>query len=645
MKRRADTKSLRTVVVTLLAVACSASALGFHRTKVANPVLPPPGPGTLREVAVRDLPYGDALFYFYLGDFDTALERLTYADAMGRLPHHRDDARLLIGGMELSRGDYMAAASLFHDVLDRPNVPDNVRDRAHFYLGKTLYRRGYYAEAADNLGKAASGTLPPDFDAERRMLLAEAEIGLGEPDKAAAVLDHWDRASTWRSLAQFNLGVALVRSGQGEAGARVLDELGRAPAKGREALAIRDRANTALGFAYVQQHRPVDAVQALGRVRVDGADATRALLGAGWAAADGGNFREALASWLNLRERDPADPAVQESYLAVPYGYAQLGAEQQAVDGYERALKDFQSERLRLDAAIAAIRGGALRAALDLKDPTPPKDTGIETKDLPASRYLYRLLARDDVQAALSNWRDLGAVTRRLDARKTDLAAFADLLDYRHRLYAERLPGDLDKLDRQNVDALYARRTDLEARVAAADTHADLAELGTPRQRAIWQQLEQMEGVVDRTGNASDDEIDDIADRIEFLKGYLYFELSDGFKSRVWTARKKLRDLDRSLTQTTRSATLIKTARTKMPERVETLRETLSDLMPKIEALHSRAQALRDRALAHIADIAVRELEAEKLRIRDYELDARYSLATLYDRAATSAGDATGAKP
>jgi hypothetical protein len=334
---------------------------------------------------------------------------------------------------------------------------------------------------------------------------------------------------------------------------------------------------------------------------------------------------------MELRARDVSDPAVQESYLAVPFGFARLGADEQAVEGYERALEEFAAETRRIDDAIAAIRSGALRRAIESSNSAPNQPVTIDMHSLAEGRYLYRLLAKDDIQAALGNWRDLTAVSQRLDSRRADIAAFSDLAEYRDRVFGERLPKSLEALDRHDLESLISRRTELESKVNAASAHGDLADLGTPRQRAIWQRLEEMEAVVDRAGDSADQDIDDIADRIEFLKGYLYFELSDGFKSRVWTAHKRLRDVDRLLRDATRSATLIKSARARVPEKNAEIHHRLTELLPRIEAIHARAESLRERELDAVANLAVGELENEKLRIREYMLEARYSLATLYD--------------
>ena len=635
-------KSLGCLIGIALLVGEASAA---RRNSLANPILPEPGPGALRSVAVRDLPYGDALFYFYSGDFETALERLRFADAFERLPHHRDDARLLIGGIELARGDYVEAARIFSDVLDGPNVPDNVRDRAHFYLGKTFYRRGYNVPAVEHLTAATHGTLPLDFDSERRMLLAEALLADGRDNEATAVLDHWDAASVWRLYAEFNLGVALVRSGKFDQGSRVLDALGRRPADSEEGMTLQDQANVALGYAFVQQKRPAEALEVLARVRANGPQATKALLGAGWAASDAGRVREALAPWLELRGRDLLDSAVQESYLAVPYGYARLGADAQAVAAYEEALTEFEAETHRLDESIDAIRVGGLAKALEGLPTNPGAPVIIDAAKVPAARYLYRLLARDDFQSALANWRDLASVSRRLDLRSNDVDSFAELLAYRQRRFETQLPMHLAALDHKDMDGLVQRRTDLEARIVEADDHADLAALGTPRQRAIWGELERMESIVDRATDVDDPDVEDVAERIDFLKGYLYWKLSDGFKSRIWSARKRLRDVNHLLRESTRSAALIKVARTTVPSQNTRLEQRLIGLRPRIDSIHARAIDLRDRELSAVSELAIRELEAEKSRLREFIMDARYSLAAMYDRASAPAPKTGEASP
>ena len=68
--------------------------------------------------------------------------------------------------------------------------------------------------------------------------------------------------------------------------------------------------------------------------------------------AELGDYRAALAPWLELRQRNILDPAVQESLLAVPFAFGQLGANRQAADYYLDAIDAFNAEIGRMDEAI-----------------------------------------------------------------------------------------------------------------------------------------------------------------------------------------------------------------------------------------------------------------------------------------------------
>jgi hypothetical protein len=613
---------------------CATPGVASRRTILAGPQLPEPGPGALAPVDLKDLAYGDALFYFYLGDDFAALNRLAVAKAENRLTHHRDDAELLLGGLYLSVGEHAEAARIFKDVLDRPGVPAKVQDRARFYLGKTWFQRGYFEDAVAVLGSSGPSTLGDDMNAERQMLAAESLLALGRDAPAAAVLENWQGPSIWRAYAEYNLGVARIRSGQLETGARVLESLGARSVDGAEALALKDQANVALGYAYVQAHRPSDAVTALSRVRLTGPQSTRALLGLGWAAADDGRYREALAPWIELHGRDLLDGAVQESYLAVPFAYAKLGADRQAAEAYEAAIAEFGTETAQIDAAIDSIRSGDLAKVLTTSGASLNADVDPATAaQVPAARYLYRLLAQNEFQAAVKNWRSLGDWSLKLDGWASGLDAFDELLAYRKKRFEEQVPPLLEALDRIDVEAIEKRRTDDESLLASADDARDLATLGTPRQRAIWADLERMDAIIATAGQVEDEDIDDIADRVDFLKGVLYWDLSDGFKSRVWTARKGLREIARIMREVERKESLVQEARTAAPIRNAAMIERIRALRPRISSAQRTLATVRSRQLAYLADIAVRQLEEERGRIQSYVIQARYSLAVLYDKA------------
>jgi outer membrane protein assembly factor BamD (BamD/ComL family) len=384
--------------------------------------------------AVHDLYYGDVLFYFFQNDYFQALTRLSAAQAQGRMPHHEAEAELLKGGLLLSLGQHEEAGKIFKALLNE-NVTDSVRNRAWFYLAKLWYQRNYLNDSEFALN-SIKGTLPAGYEGERQLLHAQVLMYLDRYDEAIQLLSRLDTKDAWSAYAHFNLGVALVRQNRLDDAARMLDSVGRLNSSSEELLALQDKANLALGFAYLKANRPVEAKAVLERVRLEGSQSNKALLAAGWAEAAQQHFETALVPWTELHGRNLLDAAVQESYLAVPYAYAQLAANQQAADQYSSAINAFHEESMRIDQSIAAISAGKLVDTIlehdreaQPADKRSPDEAGWywqlkNLPDAPETRYLYHLLATHEFQEGLKNYRDLGVMNRTLQGWSDSVIAF-----------------------------------------------------------------------------------------------------------------------------------------------------------------------------------------------------------------------------
>ena len=60
-----------------------------------------PDPNGLPPQDVKDLHYGDVLFYFYQDDYFDSITRLLAARQLDRIPHTQGEAELLLGGLYL----------------------------------------------------------------------------------------------------------------------------------------------------------------------------------------------------------------------------------------------------------------------------------------------------------------------------------------------------------------------------------------------------------------------------------------------------------------------------------------------------------------------------------------------------------------
>jgi tetratricopeptide (TPR) repeat protein len=586
---------------------------------------------------VQDLAYGEVLFELFQEDYFSALTRLTAAQQRGELEHHGTEAELMLGGLYLSYGQHRLAGEIFERVLAQ-SVDPALHDRAWYFLAKIWHQRGYLPEAEAALARIV-GELPEELEPERQMLHAQVLMEQGRFADSLAVLEGWRRpGDAWVGYAKYNIGVSLVRLGQVEAGARVLDEVGRLDPENPAFDALRDKANVALGYAWLQAARPVEAKPSLQRVRLDGPFSNKALLGVGWSDAEAADYRAALAPWLALRERSLLDSAVQESMLAVPYAFAQLGADKQAADHYVDAIEAFSSEIVRLTQSIDSIERGELITELLGKHEDAANEASgwywrlERIPDSIESRYLYELLASNRFQEGLKNYRDLVDLNRNLDRWTESLGAFDDILDTRQRAYVQRLPTIDASLSSVDLSVMTQRRVELESRLQAIERSEDVVALGTAKEQQTWQLIESMEPKLAML--PIDAASDDMRDKHRFLRGLLLWDLRRDYKARLWAEHKALADLDRQLREAQRRHHQVSSSRNDWPEKFAALTTRIEALRPRVLGLKESAQLALHRQQDFLQGIAVEELKAQRDRLNIYMVQARFALASVYDRAA-----------
>jgi Tetratricopeptide repeat len=592
-------------------------------------------PEKLPVTRVRDLHYGDVLFYFYQGEDFEAITRLTAYQHWNRVPHHEDEAQLLLGGLYLSLGMHNEAGERFQTLLTQ-DVPTGVRNRAWFYLAQVWYARGYLDKAEEALRKT-TGKMSAELEAEKEHLFANVLMHEGKFDEAIRLLESWHGAQDWTAYARFNIGVALVRSNRLADADPLLTSVGTMYAERQEMLALRDRANLALGYAYLQAKEPAKARDALERVRLNGPYSNKALLGTGYADAELGDYKGALNPWMELRNRNLLDSAVQESYLAVPYAFAKLSANSQSAEYYESAVESYGAENKSLDDAIGRIRQGSL-----LEDILGNETQGQHgwfwqlknVPDAPESRYLYTVLAGHDFQEGLKNYRDLVFMGHTLERWNDSMEAFEDMIDTREHAYAERLPR-ADKLLSSGVaDRLQQHRNDIDQRLIAIETNHDVAALGSPEEREQWARIQKLEAAL--AGAPDNEENAALRERLRLVKGVLFFRLNDSFKARLWQQRRTMKDLDLALREAQSRWIRVERARKSVPTNTGEFAERVAALKQRIDGLQVRLAALEKKQGTYLADVAVQQLQQQKDRLDTYQVQARFALATMYDRAANA---------
>ncbi len=585
-------------------------------------------------IVVQDPHFGEVLFYFYQDDYFPAIVRLLAAKDQERLAQHAEEAELLLGGMYLSYGHHLEAADIFERLL-ADNVDVDVRDRTWFFLAKIWYQRGYLDRAREALAYI-QGELPDNLRREALMLDAQILIDAGEYDTAIAKLQDWKGRTEWSRYAKFNIGVALVRSGRVDEAARLLDELGNMDPFNDELLALRDKANLALGYALLQDGQHHAAKTPLQRVRLEGPFSNKALLGVGWADAEMNNFDRALVPWMELRGRDLLDPAVQESMLAIPYALAQLDSISQAADHYVNAIEAFYEETNRLDRTIDHIESGQFFE--DFIEDEPLDSTGWywrleELPEGPEGRYLFHVLATHEFQEGLKNYRDLSYLHRNLDGWQQSVGVYANMLETQKEKFAQRLPEVQDQLSQADLDDMVTRKLTYDSVVDNIEKTYDWLALASSPEFEMWREITTLENTP--ALRADIPEAREVQDKIDLLKGVLQWELERKFKDRLWRVRRELHETGEALVETQRSWRQIDSTMRNEPLRFAELSDRVYGLAPRIEGMKMRVEdALADQR-EFLQSIAVGELQAQKDRLDIYTVQARFALAAIYDMAST----------
>jgi predicted nucleic acid-binding Zn-ribbon protein len=307
------------------------------------------------------------------------------------------------------------------------------------------------------------------------------------------------------------------------------------------------------------------------------------------------------------------------------------------------AISSFSAEIARIDGAIASVRAGTLLGDWLASRDTTGSGWYFDLGEIPEStesRYLVELMASNGFQEGVKNYRDLLAMSQNLDQWEQSLVAFDDILATRQAAYAEKAPQIASSLESIDIEALEQRRVELESELLAIEQTEDVVALGTPDQQRMWRELEAMAPDVARLEDDPDGAA--IVEKHRFFTGLLLWDLRRDYRARLWSEQRSLRELDLALKEARRRQHDVSEGVVGWDDEFATLSARIGALRPRVAEL----KAATDVALAgqrdHLESVAVAVLDAQRDRLDTYMVQARFSLAAIYDRAAAREG-ATGA--
>ncbi|RFA30930.1 hypothetical protein CAI21_02840 [Alkalilimnicola ehrlichii] len=503
-----------------------------------------------------------------------------------------------------------------------------MRNRAWYYLARTVYEKGLYEEAASALAEI-EGELDMDLAGERQLLLALIRMERGDFAGAITALEPWQGSPRNQPYADYNRAIALIREGDRDGGVELLAQIGELRASDPELEALKDRANIAAGYALLEAEQPAAAQAYLARVRLEGPQSNQALLLAGLTESAQGRHREALAPWGLLRDRPADDPVVQQALLAIPQAHADLGAYPQAAALFEESIDILNREMDTLDSIMRRIAAGQLIAALALEEAVDAESG--ERAGIPGHRYLIGLLSGHHFQQSFQNFLDLRALHDNLTYWADSMDSFQHMLEAQHARYSGQVPETERLIAALDEAPLRERYQALQERLDAAEAEGDILSMATVAERRQWEQLREIDRdltVLPPTGGIVDLQVGFWSFLGDFLQ-----QLDADFQPRLDHLRQSLAeagaDIDRLAVRQRAAAEV----QAEALARFERYQNDIAARQARLEATLPRVETALDEHRDYIQALALQELELRREHLKEQLLQARYALARVHDQA------------
>ncbi len=621
----------------------------------------------LKNIELRDLYFGEVLFYSHQGLHFEALAKLDAElsqhyeideSHLDPLHHHLTQAEFSVGYIELQYRMNQRAGRAIQAVLGK-GIDLATRNQAAFALARVFYKKNdptstLYAlelirddpeQTRDTKKHSLAvlrGKAPKTFKVDVAYLRALASMDTGQFAKAVDILQTLRGEASLKGFVLYNLGIALMQSGKEQQGLAVLDELGRKNFSDKGLLALKDKTNLRLAYFHLDKANAKQAKKYFQRVRLDGPYSNRALLGAGWVAVAEGRYDRALVPWSILHKRAETNYSVQEVLMAVPYAYSKLSAYGNAANKYNHAMDVFAVEVASLDDSIKTIRKG--KFLLALLDEQSRKDANWvvnlrELPDSPETRYILELMASHDFQQSYKNYKDLADLRHHIDKWLDDLRVFEEMIEIRRAYQEPILPvveKEFIKLDIR-VKLRLEQRQNLASKLKNMLIAPRPEFLATSTERVALDVIAALEEII----KVHPEEVDQaVKARVKRLRGIVLWQIHSEYDQRLTDAYNNLIALDEIIDKLkTRYNSFVRT-RQAATQSYEGYTIPIRQLRTRLFSAQRQLQGTMTKQGRLLETMAISELDRRRKRLEDYQIKARFALAESYDRATKAQLDA-----
>ena len=599
----------------------------------------------------NELIYNEVLFKLYQGHYFPAIRRLLTAEKENRLTSNKDEYELLLGGLYLSFGMDDEADEIFKRNLSGDDLR-LLRNQALFQLAKIQYQHGLYEKAEKTL-KRVQSQLSPAQQEERLLMHGRLLLLRDKYHWSIARLRKIKNHSEWAIYGRYNLAIALLKLQENRRGQKLLEAIGQMEAKTEDMRSLRDRANLALGFWFLENKKNGHALRVLKRVRLNSPATSMGRLGTGWAYARQAKYQSALSAWKPLLEQDISEPAAQEVLLATAYAYLKLGGERQALDHYQQAIRLYQKEIAQLEKEITSLKSGTFfnNAKGHLAQPnTEWLNWAISQSVNPTKSSFTSLLKNQLFISSLDNLLDLLFLKQNLLLWSIEWDGVRAALKDSSRQQIKSRLSTIEK-EQERLQSRLSRSAQL-ARTNSGSV--DSLELSTPSHvRSYREMLFNIDGMGDNRHIATGDEKILMRAREATLNKIRKFSKQDnsgkrdyplfkralkwqdetGSRHNLSLAQKMLANIELKLSETGKRRDAILMLLQAEKSDIRPYDEPIAKAATRIARLRPKVDSVLKSQTDRLTAMAISELHIQKRRLEGYLVRAHFRTARIQDRA------------
>ena len=185
---------------------------------------------------------------------------------------------------------------------------------------------------------------------------------------------------------------------------------------------------------------------------------------------------------------------------------------------------------------------------------------------------------------------------------------------------------------------LVAQRDRLSSRIENIEQQQRYLDFVSEDELDYLDQLDLVEALIEQLEPSRD--MASTKEKHRLLRGLLEYAIETDFPRRLWGVKRELNKLNLAVTEAEKLSASLNAAVFENDDRLDDLAARISGQDATIEPLRQRSAELIAQQKRLINQMATAAIDAQIRQIEEFQLNARYSLARLYDQLASN-----GAKP